>query len=89
LQGEEVMIICFKEKYGDRYVEGDSAEQICAHILKKRIEDTCPDGTSIWYGDDTPSAKAALLKGDARRYLALRRDAEYEGYEIITPEKAE
>ena len=83
------MIICFKEKYGNRFVEGDSLESICSYVLKERIEDTFDDGLSVWYDDQTPQAKLALEHGKAFAFMRSRSDNlyKYEGFYIITTEK--
>ena len=56
------MIVCFKEKHEDRYVQGPDLEAICAHVLRDRIADTygamygdfdSADTVSVWYDEDT------------------------------------
>ena len=83
------MIVCFKEKYGDRFIEGENLQAILAHVLKERIEDTYGamfgKGTensdmSIWYEEDTEKAKKLLDEGKAVAYMSSRRGHEYEDW---------
>ena len=90
------MIICFKEKYGDRYVQGPDTEAICAHVLRDRIADTYgenfgnDDTTSIWYEEDTGLAQEMLDKGRATYYMQQRsRHHEYEGFFVVHVEEVE
>lgn len=77
------MLICFKEKYDDRFIEGSDKENICSKVLKERIDDTMGYGPSVWYDEDTENAQRALDSGKAYEYLKSRQDYEYEGFYIV------
>ena len=88
------MIICFKEKDGDYFVEGETSSEILSHVLKTRIEDDYgsmfggePDGVSVWYDDDTVNAQKALDTGRAALYMESRRYNEYEDYHVVLTKK--
>ena len=90
------MIICFKEKHDDRFVEGPDLDTILAHILRERISDTYgamfggeDDGVSVWYDDDTTRAQRFLKTGRAAEYMRFRRRHEYEDWYEVRVEKVE
>lgn len=93
------MIVCFKEKHEDRYVQGPDLEAICAHVLRDRIADTygamygdfdSADTVSVWYDEDTPLAQEMLDKGRASHYMQQRsRHHEYEGFFVVQVEEIE
>ena len=72
------MIVCFKEKHEDRYVQGPDLEAICAYVLRDRIADTygamygdfdSADTVSVWYAEDTPLAQdRRTLRSDRRSH---------------------
>lgn len=80
------MIICFKEKHEDRFVEGDCKEDILAQVLQERINDTygrlfrTSNTNSIWYEDETEKAQQALENGQAVQFMTARRSYEYENW---------
>lgn len=77
-------VLVFEEKYGSRYIYGNSKEEIAQTILKERIEDTMGYGLSVWYGEDTENAQRALDNNKAYEYLVSRKTYEYENfYEAI------
>jgi hypothetical protein len=73
-------IVKFKTKYGSVYYTSDDFDKIFDKVLKERIDDGC------WYLDEEEAkAKAALESGKSLNFLSLRKDCEYEGFEIIYP----
>lgn len=90
------MIICFKEKHGDRFVEGPDLDTVLAYVLSDRLSDTYGamfgeggDDTSVWYDDDTDRARRFLGMGRAAEYMGFRRRHEYEDWYEVRVEKVE
>ena len=77
------MLMCFKEKWSDRYVYGENVDVICAKVLKERIGETLGYGRSIWYEEDTENAIKTLNDGRAKEYMYSRRSFEYEDFEEV------
>lgn len=80
----DVRILVLHEKHGDRLFDVSTSEMLDAAalaIVKERLDEG-------WY-DDEDAARAALLGGDrALQFLRGRRRAEYEGFDLVTPEVA-
>lgn len=75
------MLIKFKEKWDDRFVQSDIRESIFAHVLQDRIND------GFWFDEqETALAKQAILDKKAELFMQSRRDYEYEGYEQVSVE---
>lgn len=78
------MIICFREKWDDRLVEGPDAETICCYVLKGRIDSGEYDYSPEW----TQRAKDALLKKQAMSFMTSRSGYEYEDFYVANVERA-
>lgn len=79
-------ILCFVEKHGHRYIEGETLEAIAKVVLQERINDTYGYGESIWYVEDTENAIKALHNNQAFEYLESRSGYEYEDFYEVTLE---
>ena len=75
------MIICFNEKYGPRYVQGNTDGEILTYVLKKRINEH-------WYDcDEAFEAEQMIEKQNAAVFMHNRRNHEYEGYDVVLVEE--
>lgn len=76
------MIVCFEEKYGNYYVEGESIEQIMQFVLRHRL---CEG----WYfGEEVDRAEKALASNNATDFMSWRRDGQYEYWDVISVTEA-
>ena len=73
-------ILVFHEKYGDVYYDASTAqkrENAFVFVINQRITDG-------WYdASDEELAKKFLDKGAAEKFLMIRQDFEYEGFEVV------
>lgn len=76
------MIVCFEEKYGNYYVEGESCEQIMQFVLKQRLREG-------WYTEEEAvKAEKALATNKATDFMAWHQNCEYESWDVISVTKA-
>lgn len=76
------MIVCFEEKYGDYYVEGESIEQIMQFVLKQRLREG-------WYlEEEVDRAEKALASNNATDFMTWHQDGQYEYWDVISVTKA-
>jgi len=84
-----MVLVCFNEKDEDRYIQGNTLDEVLEQVLTERINGTYAsvfgdeDERSIWYGDETETAKLALQNGHASQFMTERKKFDYENWFVV------